>query len=414
MMNPNITIQKDTRKIRKKPWLVRWFGEFDLHTATRKRHSRSFPRQVDAENYVRQLKDEIDKGLTGPQKEFPVGAFLNRYLEFKKKEVRYSSYELYLKAKDEFEKYFHPSVPIRKITQEACEKFISNIGLINKYHKNKKKNLSESSRHQYLRLLKTIFRKAVKWGYIDKNPFEDISLRTPSRKAWYYIQPQDFKNIIHVVENLPVSQRGQERQTIRKIRLKAFYSIMYGCGLRFGEAMNLLWDDQNIDLEQGMVHIVNRVGSPDMPVFNIKDYETRSIKMPKFVIQAIEELKRVDGKSSPFLFMCKDQWERALERWHYFQEQGIVEQWNSKELAGSARRDFQSYCRLAGINTHKKLNLHSLRKGYGSNMAKLCPPHTLRELMGHSSIVTTMEYYVQDVDENKKKAVEGLDRMMEG
>jgi integrase len=32
--------------------------------------------------------------------------------------------------------------------------------------------------------------------------------------------------------------------------------------------------------------------------------------------------------------------------------------------------------------------------------------------MGHSSIVTTMEYYVQDVDENKKKAVEGLDRMM--
>jgi len=24
-----------------------------------------------------------------------------------------------------------------------------------------------------------------------------------------------------------------------------------------------------------------------------------------------------------------------------------------------------------------------------------------------------MEYYIQDVDENKKKAVEGLDRMME-
>jgi len=40
-------------------------------------------------------------------------------------------------------------------------------------------------------------------------------------------------------------------------------------------------------------------------------------------------------------------------------------------------------------------------EGYGSNMAKLCPPHTLKELMGHSSIVTTMEFYVQDVDENK-------------
>ena len=125
---------------------------------------------------------------------------------------------------------------------------------------------------------------------------------------------------------------------------------MYGCGLRFGEAINILWDDQSLDFKEEMVHIVNRVGSPDMPVFNIKDYETRSIKMPKFVVAALQELQKVDGKSSPFVFLCKDQWERALNRWHSFVEKNIVEQWDSKELAGSARRDFQSYCKLAGIN----------------------------------------------------------------
>jgi len=125
------------------------------------------------------------------------------------------------------------------------------------------------------------------------------------------------------------------------------------------------------------------------------------------------ELKTATGDSSPFVFLCKDQWARTLKRRHSFQEQGIVEQWGSKELMGSALRDFKLYCTKAGIKTHKKLNLHSLRKGYGSNMAQFCPPpHTLKELMGHSSIVTTMDYYVQDVDENKKKAVEGLDRMM--
>jgi hypothetical protein len=37
---------------------------------------------------------------------------------------------------------------------------------------------------------------------------------------------------------------------------------------------------------------------------------------------------------------------------------------------------------------------------------------TLKDLMGHSSIVTTMEYYVNSVDANKIKAVEGLDRLM--
>jgi len=32
--------------------------------------------------------------------------------------------------------------------------------------------------------------------------------------------------------------------------------------------------------------------------------------------------------------------------------------------------------------------------------------------MEYFSIGTTMEFYVQDADENKKKTVEGLDRMM--
>ena len=41
------------------------------------------------------------------------------------------------------------------------------------------------------------------------------------------------------------------------------------------------------------------------------------------------------------------------------------------------------------------------------------PANTLKELMGHSSIVTTMKYYVNSIDENKKKAVRGLEEMME-
>ena len=142
---------------------------------------------------------------------------------------------------------------------------------------------------------------------------------------------------------------------------------MYGCGLRFGEALNLLWDDQNLDLHAGVVHIVNRQGSPNMPVYKIKDYEARSIKMPEFVVKAISDLKEADGYSSPFVFLSMKHWERVLGTWHSFIEKDIQDQWDSKELMGSALRDFKSYCRKAGIITHKKINLHSLRKGYGSN-----------------------------------------------
>jgi len=405
-----IIIQKLPK--RRKPYLVRWRGEFNFQTGTHKKPGRSFFRKKDAELFAEQLQDELDNGLDPKNKNTSVGDFLKKFLTFKKKEVRYRTYTVYKQAVNEFLKFFHATVPIRKIQQEKCEEFLSQIGYIDKNYQKTNGTISDSTRHQYLRNLKTTFRKAVKWGYIEKNPFQDITLGTPARKAWYYIQPTEFKAIMTTIDNLPVYKKSEGKQRIRKARLKAFYSLMYGCGLRFGEAVNLLWDDQNLDLEKGIVHIVNREGSQNMPVYNIKDYEARSIKMPQFAIQALKELQEADGDSNPFVFLCNDQWNRALNRWHLFLTENRQEQWDSKELMGSALRDFKSYCKQAGIKTHKKLNLHSLRKGYGSNMHKLCPPQTLKELMGHSSIVTTMEFYVQDSDENKEKAVEGLDRMM--
>ena len=307
-----IIVQKLSK--RRKPYLVRWKGEYNFRTGTYKKHSKSFFRKKDAELFAEKLQDELDNGLDPKRKKVPVGDFLKKHLAFKKKEVRHGTYLRYNTAINLFQKYFNPSIPIRKIHQEKCEEFISQIGYIDENYKKLDKPIADSTRHQYLRLFKTTFKKAVKWGYIDKNPFQDITLGSPAKKAWYYIQPKDFKNIMTAIDNLFIYEKSRKRQTIRKIRLKAFYSLMYGCGLRFGEAVNMLWDDQNLDLEEGMVHVVNRAGSQNMPLYNIKDYESRSIKMPKFTIRALKELQKVDGQSSPFVFLCEDQWERVLER----------------------------------------------------------------------------------------------------
>ena len=399
-------------KGRKKPFLVRWKGEFNFQTGAYKKPSKSFLRKKDAEIFAEKLQDDLDRG-TNPCDNSTIGEFCEKFLKFKKNEVLYSSWQLYERAVKELLKYFHSTVPIKMITQEKAEEFLNQIGYIDPNYKKKGGNIADFTKHQYLRLCRTTFRKAVKWEYIQKNPFVDIKIGKVSKKAWYYIQPEDFKAIMNVIDNLPIPKRNYDKYIIRKKRLKAFYSIMYGCGLRFGEAANLLWNDQNLDLDNGMVNIVNRDGSKDMPAYNIKDYEARSIRMPQFVIQAIQDLKNVDENSSPFVFLNEEQWTRVLGRWHLFSDTGKEEKWDSKELMGSALKTFKRYCDKAGIKTHKKLNLHSLRKGYGSNMHKHCPPQTLKELMGHSSIVTTMEYYVQDTDENKIQAVKALDRMME-
>jgi len=79
----------------------------------------------------------------------------------------------------------------------------------------------------------------------------------------------------------------------------------------------------------------------------------------------------------------------------------------------NTNKKFKFYCKKTGIATDDKLCVHCLRKSYGTNLANLgTPVHTLKELMGHSNIQTTMEYYLFSSDENKKKAVDVLEGLV--
>ena len=79
----------------------------------------------------------------------------------------------------------------------------------------------------------------------------------------------------------------------------------------------------------------------------------------------------------------------------------------------NTNRKFKKYCEKAGIITMDRLSVHSLRRAFGTNLANLgTPVHTLKSLMGHSNIQTTMSYYLFSSDANKKKAVEGLEGLV--
>ena len=59
------------------------------------------------------------------------------------------------------------------------------------------------------------------------------------------------------------------------------------------------------------------------------------------------------------------------------------------------------------------MSVHCLRKSYGTNLADIgTPVHTLKDMMGHSDVKTTMSFYIKSTDANKLKAVEALEQMM--
>jgi integrase len=69
---------------------------------------------------------------------------------------------------------------------------------------------------------------------------------------------------------------------------------------------------------------------------------------------------------------------------------------------------------FSGGRPERVVHRHGLRHTFTSHLRiARKAAHKSGLKVNPSSIVMTMEYYVQDVDENKKKAVEGLDRMME-
>ncbi|GAG25679.1 unnamed protein product, partial [marine sediment metagenome] len=73
-------------------------------------------------------------------------------------------------------------------------------------------------------------------------------------------------------------------------------------------------------------------------------------------------------------------------------------------------RTFKAHCRHARIATSHKLTVHCLRKSYAQNLADAGTPiHTLKKLMGHSSVKTLECFYIRSSDANEAKARKVLD-----
>ncbi len=191
------------------------------------------------------------------------------------------------------------------------------------------------------------------------------------------------------------------------LRTKALYALGYTAGLRFGEMVSLTWDC--IDWEKGEVVIENREATPTMPPFHLKDYEARRIPLPKHTLGILRELQAKARFKCPFILLSEQRYKTVLENWRRYQKDGRV--WENRDMFLNAGREFRRHQRKAGIKPTGSLSIHTLRKCAGKNWADALPPHVVKELMGHSTIATTMKYYAQ-VDATQRTraaaAVEGL------
>ena len=97
----------------------------------------------------------------------------------------------------------------------------------------------------------------------------------------------------------------------------------------------------------------------------------------------------------------------------YRKDEDKTDDWKNSVMVNNTNRDFVVNCKRAGIVSSDRLSVHCLRKSYGTNLADLgTPVHTLKSLMGHGNIQTSISFYIKNNDENSMKAVRGLEGLM--
>ena len=137
------------------------------------------------------------------------------------------------------------------------------------------------------------------------------------------------------------------------------------------------------------------------------------ILCPIWVVESLKELKELSNPDNPYVFITDQRYGHIKNLWQKMLTEGDSHKWRNNFMVRNCNRTLRYYCSKAGIETSDRLSLHCFRKGYGTNLANLgTPVHTLKELMGHSSIETTMKFYLKCSDANKKLVIEGLNKLV--
>lgn len=202
----------------------------------------------------------------------------------------------------------------------------------------------------YLRTLRAAFNIAADWDLVPSNPFAKIKFRKTQKIKPTYLTEEQFNKIVPLTTN----------PDLKKLFIFCFYT-----GIRLSEAVNLRW--RNINVEQKLLTIGDNE-------FTTKNARQRIIPLCNQVMAVFGQNPL--GKSDSFVF--------SKSNGFPFRKEYVS-------------KKFKEITRRAGLD--EEVHFHSLRHSFASNLAmKGVPIIAIKDLLGHSSIVTTQIYSHSNVD----------------
>ena len=398
-------------------------GKKKVKVITFKPNQNSTPKQQEkeAQRFALEWEEKLKNGDTYDGELISFKDYSEKWLEYIRKNIAYSTYESYVHIVNNKIVPFFGTYKIAKIKPPLIESFYET--LVGKYANGAIKKTAN--------VLSGMFRTAVRWQMIQINPCKDckISKNDTEEVALKYFTPEQSLMFLHSLDMIfDTVVKGHERiddtgksyrvgdyTEARKLplQLKVFYTLSLYCGFRKGETLALHWDD--IDFETKEIRITKSVGKAEDGVILKKpktSTSVRTVTMPDSILPLLKQYKK---EYNLYRFSMGTTWQG---------NGNLFIQWDGTLMGRST--PYQSFKRhLKRYNTWVYENEEEAKK-YGLEELPLIPLHGLRhscatllnylevniidisKILGHAKSSTTMDIYAHSFEKQNKEAANKL------
>ena len=328
----------------------RYYAEYYVNGKKVRESSKTNNRAI-AEKLYEKRKTEIAEGrFLDKQKEYNITLFklIDEYVKIHLKDVSKSTQKKYLVCIGKLKKYFR-DVKVVGINSRLLEGYRkARLEMGNK----------KATVNRDVAVLRNMLNKAVEWEELNINPIAGVKQYREIPSKIMHFTDDEIEKLLNV-----------SGERLKPIILTALHT-----GIRRAQLLSLKWS--NINFENRTIYIENG-----------KWGRWQEIPINDTLYNVLFEMKQ---KSTGEYIFTKD----------------------NGEPCGDIKKSFNTILRKAGLKDTGK-TFHTLRHTFASRlvMAGVDLP-TIKELMGHSSINTTMRYAHVD-QQHKREAIDKLESKMD-
>jgi site-specific recombinase XerD len=308
----------------------------DYYLKGRRKRKKVGPSKKLAEQILKDIQVKTARGEylgVFEEKKILFSDFFPRYLDFSRTNKAYSSFKRDIVSSNSFLPEFGDKYLFEIIPQ-----------MIEEYKTNRlRQGVTPATVNRELSCLRHLFNLAIEWGYLMKNPMQNVKLLKEPPGRTRYLRTEEIERLLNIIDSFPKDIRSY---------LRPIVLIALNTGLRKREILQLRWKDIYFEKRKITVSVT-------------KTNEIRIVPMNETIYRELKEMSR--NTDSDYLFCNK-----------------------KGEPFGNVRKSFDRALKLAGI---KDFRFHDLRHTFASHLVMNgCDIRTVQRLMGHKDIKMTMRY----------------------